>query len=136
MSQVSAASNPKFQPKLTPKEDLAFLEGKGPGFWRNWLKSERETIGTPLVIGACLAFAINRHQKILVLIFGGLLVFMIVLFPALHFWFSQTKNLFEKLHTARNWRRWNEVLSCLENIEKAKKATQIGIGEIARANAR
>ena len=127
--QAAVASNPDCQPKLTPKEDLAYLQGTAPGLWGNWLKSIRESIGSILIIAVCLAWAVYRRHNLGVIICGGLLVAVEFLFPVLHLWFSQTKNLFHELHAARNWRRWNEVLRCLDKLEHASQSTKIGIGE-------
>src|SRR5262249_39463627 len=54
---------------------------------------------------------------------------VIFLYPALGLWFGRTSNAFRELHTARNWRRWEEVLRCLEKLRNAQRATKIGIGE-------
>jgi len=58
------------------------------------------------------------------------------LFPALHWWFGRTKILFHKLHTARNWRRWAEVLDCLDKLQQISRSTKIGIGEASVARYR
>lgn len=136
-SQGNAASDPEYRPKLTPKEDLAFMKGTAPGVWTNWLKSLWESAYSILIFGAGLAWGIYRHNLPAMLIFGALLVLIVFLFPALHIWFSQTKNAFQKLHSARNWRRWDEVLQCLDKLQSAQSATKIGIGaaEIARYRA-
>ncbi len=55
---------------------------------------------------------------------------IVCLFPVLHLWFNQSSILFRKLNSAKNWRRWNEVLQCLDKLEKARRATKIGIGEV------
>jgi len=136
-SQSEAASDPDYRPNLTPKEDLAFMKGKAPGMGSNWLKSLRESAYSILIFGAGLAWGIYRHSITAMLIFGVLLVLMVFLFPALHIWFSQTSNAFKRLHSARNWRRWDEVLQCIDKLQNAQSATKIGIGaaEIARYRA-
>jgi len=136
-SQSETASDPDYRPKLTPKEDLAFIKGRAPGMGSNWLKSLRESSVTILLLGAGLAMAIYRHAIVVSVILGGLLVLIVFLFPALHIWFSQTANAFKRLHSARNWRRWDEVLQCIDKLQNAQSATKIAIGaaEIARYRA-
>jgi tetratricopeptide (TPR) repeat protein len=134
--QVRAATDPDFHAQLTPKEDLAYLHGKGPGLWQNWLKSLREANMSILFLAICSAVAVYYRARWEIAIFGGLLLVVVFLFPALHLWFGRTKNLFRELHTARNWRRWDEVLALLARLERAGKSTKIGIGDSSMARYR
>jgi len=134
--QVEASGDPDRRPNLTPKQELAFIKGTAPGIWGNWLNSLRESITTILILSACLIWAAYRHRTLFVITSGGLLVVVVFLFPVLHLWFSQTKNAFHKLHSARNWRRWDEVLKCLDQMQKAHRSTKIGIGEAEMARYR
>src|SRR5450756_424344 len=134
--QVEAASNPDRRPNLTPKQELAFLKGTAPGIWRNWLNSLRESGSTILILCACIAWAAYRQRPVFFVTSSVLLAVVVFLFPALHLWFSRTKNAFHKLHSARNWRRWDEVLKCLDRMQNAQNSTKIGIGEAEMARYR
>ena len=134
--QGEAASDPNYRPQLTPQQELAFIKGTAPGLWQNWLKSLRESITTILILSACLAWAIYRQRTLFIVTSGALLAVVVFLFPVLHLWFSQTKNAFHKLHAARNWRRWDEVLKCLDQMQNAQSSTKIGIGEAEMARYR
>src|ERR1043165_867831 len=41
--EIHAVSDPRYRPDLTPRQEVAFLQGKAPGFWANWWKTERES---------------------------------------------------------------------------------------------
>ena len=134
---VQAVSDPAYRPQLTPQQELAFLRGTAPGFRSKWFNSIRESGGAFLSIVLALAAAVYYGQRYGILVFGGLLLALALLFPAIHFWFRRTSQLFHKLHRARNWRRWKEVLALLEALERAQKSRKIGIGnaEMARYRA-
>jgi len=136
-AQVEGASCPEYKVEITPKQELAYLKGTAPGFLANWLKSLRESWFTILLIAVMFAFAVYRHRVPLMFFMGGLLAVVVLLFPALHWWFGRTQTLFRELHSARNWRRWDEVLQRLEQLKSAQRTTKIGIGEaeIARYRA-
>lgn len=134
--QVASSTNPDYHPKLTPQQELAFIKGTAPGLWQNWLKSLRESITTIFILTACLAWAIYRQRTLFIVTSCVLLGVVVFLFPVLHLWFSQTKNAFHKLHKARNWRRWDEVLKCLDQMQNAQRSTKIGIGEAEMARYR
>jgi tetratricopeptide (TPR) repeat protein len=122
-------SSPNPIPKLSPQEDLKFHKGENAGLFGQWWSNLVEAKGTLLLIGACLAMAIYRRNTASILTFGGILVGLILLFPVLHIWFGQTKNLFVKLHTARTWWRWQEVLQYIDQLKRAHTRTNVGISK-------
>lgn len=138
--QATRASDPDLKPNLTPKQELAYLQGTAPGFWANWFNSIRESGTTLLMLCLCLGLAIYHQRTFGNIIAITLLVFalavLVLIYPVFHRWFGKTKDAFVKLHTARNWRRWNEVLGYLEALEKAQSLTKIGIGEAEKARYR
>src|SRR5436190_10169749 len=105
--QIDEVSAPEYRPVLTPKEELAYHQGKGVG-WAGWWKSllgtfnEYETALTHLILAALLAWSIYRHNRWGIISCGGLLAALILLFPVLRFWFGKPSRLFAKLHHARN----------------------------------
>jgi tetratricopeptide (TPR) repeat protein len=133
---VEAASNPAYRPKLTAREELALLHGTGPGFWARWWRSTRESAGPLVLIGLLLAVALYGRAIPHVLLFGGLFLFVLLLFPVLNFWFGRPGRLFRELHHARTWRRWTEVLALLEKLRRVQKSRKIGMGEAAMARYR
>jgi hypothetical protein len=135
--EIAAVSDPNYRPKLTPEQEMAYIRGVAPGFWGNWWKSTRESAGTFLILGFWLAWSVYRHKLWSIIISGGLIVGWAFFFPALHFWFGRAGELFHKLHEARNWRRWNEVLALLESLKRVQKSRKMGIGvaEMARYRA-
>lgn len=126
--------------KLTPKERLQYYEGTAPGLWRNWIKNTGESAGVILTLTACLALiAFDRRipgKGMQMGVILSLLAVAVFLYPALRWWFRQTKRVFVKLHRAKTWHRWDEVLRCLDKLSKAERATKIGIGDFGKARYR
>ena len=134
--EVEAVSDPAFRPQLTPQQEVALLQGTGPGFWGKWWNSLRESAFALLVVGCAFAAEVYRHKVSGVIICGCLLLALALLFPAIHFWFHRTSDLFHKLHRARNWRRWQEVLALLEALKRSHRSRKIGIGKVEMARYR
>jgi tetratricopeptide (TPR) repeat protein len=134
--QVEAVSAPEYRADTTPKQDLAYHQGKAGGLWNNWLNSVRESAGTLLAVAGCFALAAYAHRFWGMVIFGATFVGLLFLLPALHLWFGRTRELFQKLHEARNWWRWDEVLLYLEKLRKAQRSRKMGIGEAEMARYR
>lgn len=134
--QARASSRHKNHPGFTPKEDLAFLQGTAPGFWKRWLKSILNESAFIFGFAIWLAWSVYHQRTVDAVLAGIALAALLLLYPVLHVWFRQTKFLFQKLHTARTWHRWKDVLRYLDKIEKARRSTNIGIGEAARARYR
>jgi hypothetical protein len=127
--QMQAVSDPAYRPHLTPRQELAMLQGKGRRFWPSWYNSIRESAGTHLCLALLLVWSISRHRFWGTVICGASLLVLAFVFPVVHFWFSRTSQLFEKLHQARNWRKWDEVLRYLDALQRAQKSRKIGIGD-------
>jgi tetratricopeptide (TPR) repeat protein len=127
-------------PKLTPKERLQYHEGTAPGLWGNWVKVIGNSAVTYLLLAGVLGWAIYDRQmpydRFWIAISAMVLAYGVFLYPVLCWWFRQTKRLFVKLHTARTWYRWEEVLQCLKQLAKAKSKTNIGINDYSLARYR
>lgn len=126
--------------RITPKEQLQYRRGTAPGLLGNWFKNIRNSALTFLMLAGVLAWAIfdrqMPHDYYWIAISASLLVYGVFLYPVLHWWFRQTKRLFVKLHTARTWHRWDEVLRCLDKLVKAQRATNIGVNDYSMARYR
>ncbi len=135
--QIDSASDPDYRASLTPREDLTFIKGTAPGFWARWVNSFKESAKTILLLAGLFAWSVYRQRLWGIIVCGGLLFAIMFLYPVLHIWFSKTSDLFRKLHSARNWRRWDEVLGYLEDLKKAQLSRKMGIGaaEMARYRA-
>ena len=128
------------RPTVTPKERLQYYEGTAPGLWLNWLKSIRGSSGVIFVLVACLLLTMfdqrMQNKGLAMGIILSPLVCLLLLYPALRWWFHRTKRLFVKLHEARTWHRWDEVLHCLHKLADSQQATKIGIGDFSTARYR
>ena len=133
---MAAAAAPNYRSNLTPEQEVAHLKGTAPSFWSKWWKAERQSATAYLCLGILFAWSVYHRKPVGIVVSAGLLVFLILLYPALHFWFHQPSQLFQKLHEARNWRRWNEVLNYLEALKKARASRKFGLGEAAIARYR
>jgi tetratricopeptide (TPR) repeat protein len=126
--------------RLTPKEKLQYRQGTAPGLWGNWVKAIGNSGVTFLPLAAVLGWAIYDRQmpedRFWIVISAAVLAYGVLLYPVLRWWFRQTKRLFVKLHTARTWHRWDEVLRCLDQLVKAKSKTNIGLNDYSMARYR
>jgi tetratricopeptide (TPR) repeat protein len=128
--QMRKSSPPEYAPDLSPKQRLEFLEGKSPGMLRKWFKAVIESGGTILFLLALFAWTILLGSTLLSSFFLLLLLIVLLLFPVLNWWFRRTQTVFRQLHRASSWRRWNEVLECIEKLKKLRTSTKIGIPEV------
>ncbi|HEV2329739.1 MAG TPA: hypothetical protein VGY56_13235 [Verrucomicrobiae bacterium] len=122
--------------KLTPKEKLQYHPGTRRGFWLNWLKNISKDAVVILVIAGLLTLIVNRQapsQDLWIVTCAICLAFIVFRYPVRRWWFQQTKRLYVKMHKARVWHRWNEVLSCLDKLVKSQQATHIGINDYSMA---
>ncbi|HTR40222.1 MAG TPA: hypothetical protein VMH87_01225 [Pseudomonadales bacterium] len=125
---------------LTPKERLQYRQGTAPGLWANWFTSMRSSTAIILVLAGLLTWAIRHRQTpdglLWMATFALMLAYVVFLYPVLRWWFRQTKRVYVKLHTARVWHRWEEVLRCLDKLVKTQQATNIGINDYSIARYR
>lgn len=134
--EIEAVSDPNCRPSLTVEQEKAFLRGVAPGFWGNWRMTVSKSGGTLLILTALLGWS-AYHRKIGAIVFlSTALLAFVVLYPALHFYFGRASRLFRQLHEARNWRRWNEVLACLDALRRVQRSRKMGIGEAEMARYR
>lgn len=126
--------------QLTPKERLQYRLGTAPGFWANWLKSIGNYAVAILLFAALLIWAISDRQMpnagFCIVISVTSLAFVVSWYPVRHWWFRRTKRLYVKLHKARTWHRWDEVLRCLDKLVESQQATNIGINDYSSARYR
>lgn len=129
--------------QLTPKERLQYRQGTAPGLWANWLKNIENSAVAILALAAILTRAIYNRKFLNHNLWAAtsatsavLLAYLLFRYPVLHWWYRRTKRLFAKLHKARTWHRWDEVLRCLEKIVKAQQATNVGINVYSMARYR
>jgi tetratricopeptide (TPR) repeat protein len=134
--QSRAASDPDLDEPITAAQELQFLTGKAPGFWASWFDALRGSAVLFVALSVCFAWAYYRGRVIGTISFGAVLAGLVFLHPVLHFWFGRTNKMYRKLHIARNWRRWDEVFSLLEELTRTQQATKIGIGESEHARYR
>jgi len=131
-------------PKLAPKEALQYHQGTAPGFWSLWFKSLRESTMTILLLVAVMVVMLlydhHGHRvpgyPFFIRLSAILLACVIFMYPLFHWWFHRTKRLFQRLHTARVWHRWDEVLLCLDQLAKHQRTAKNGIGDFEMARYR
>lgn len=138
--QIRESRSRPVEREPSPEERLQHYKGTAPGLWRNWVKSLTQSTGAIVIIGVCIALMLVERGKpgsyARLWIFALLLVFVLFLYPALWWWHKQTKRWFVRLHKAKTWHRWDEVLRCLDKLSKAERTTNIGIGAFSMARYR
>ncbi len=125
---AAAASNPDYKVNLTPEQELKFQKGENPRFLGQWWNNIVEAKGTIGFTALLLAWSIYRHRLWGTIIFSVILFALLFLFPVLHLWFVAPMKAYQKMHSARTWWRWAEVLQCLDELKRAQGRTKIGIG--------
>jgi tetratricopeptide (TPR) repeat protein len=113
------------------EDDVRFFEGEGPGFWHQLWKSlwARESKVNILLFSALFAFGVYIHRPWLWIGAAAVLVLLVLLFPALHLYFSQPLQYYERLNKAKVWGRWDEVDLCIRRLRQLTRFTRIGPGE-------
>lgn len=125
--------------QLTPNERLQYRKGTAPGLWANWLKSISYNSIAILVLAGLLTWIVNRqvpNKGIWIATATVCLAYIVFQYPVLRWWFRQTKRLYVKMHRARTWHRWDEVLRCLDKLVNSRQATNIGINDYSMARYR
>lgn len=139
-SQIWASTHRTPDRQPTPEERLQHYKGTAPGLWRNWVKNLNQSVGVILILGACIALGLfdrgRAGSQARTWFFVLLLAFILLLFPVLWWWYRQTKRWFVRLHRAKTWHKWNEVLHCLDKLSNAQRTTKIGIGAYLMARYR
>ncbi|MGD0814890.1 MAG: hypothetical protein ABSA83_14895 [Verrucomicrobiota bacterium] len=93
------------------------------------MKSIRDEFAPILAMGALLAWSIDHRQTSGIIVSGIILGALLLLYPVFHVCFRRTKRLFKKMHSARTWQRWDEVLDCLNKLQDSQRSTNIVIGD-------
>lgn len=126
--------------ELTPNEKLQYRQGTAPGFWTNWLKNiNKDAVALLVLAGIATWIQYNRqvpHPGLWIVTLAVFLAFLVFRYPVQHWWFGRTKRLWVKMHKAKTWHRWDEVLQCLDKLVKSQQATHIGINDYTTARYR
>lgn len=126
---VQAADWMKEEP-LTPEQEVAFFEGKGPGFLVQWMNGIAESWLTLLIFGGLIAFGVLTHRTWPIVIGAIPIAFIVLLGPAVHLFLSLPLREYNRLNKAKVWGRWEEVLKCVERLRSRHKLTRLGVGEV------
>ncbi len=117
----------------TPEYEAKFFEGKGPGVLRQTWWGIKDSWLMILVSAAVFGLGYVVHKTWLMVV-GALGVAFLVLFtPILHVVFTvfgKASKEYDRLNRAKVWGRWNEVLRCVEALEKPDALTGARIPEI------
>lgn len=120
---------------VSPRERLQYRQGTAPGFWSKWFANLQRFGIYILMLVVCLALALIGKLTLAKEIWIGFLLialaYTLFLYPALHWKYRRTKRAFVKLHHARTWHRWDEMLRCLDELAASKEATNIAIGDFS-----
>jgi tetratricopeptide (TPR) repeat protein len=108
------------------------LEGKHPDFFSLWWKgivdSKRILIFFTIIIA--IGFYRGARTKSLIILGSAGIIFMVLLYPVIHAFFSLGSRYYSRLNRAKVWGRWTEVLECVERLRQVRSWTRVGPGEI------
>lgn len=121
---------------VTPSQESAFFEGKGPGMFAMWWNGVKESKTTLLILAAFFGWGIYAQNRWFIIISGAGLVFMMLLVPGLHLFFGMSLRQYSRLNRLKVWGRWNEVLDCVERLRRSGRLTRIGVGDLELARCR
>jgi hypothetical protein len=140
LQSQNRAASPIDYPEITPKEKLRYHEGTASGFWHQWLKSLGQASLLILLVAVGIFTDVRAHAGpvgynrvgIYVLALGS----VIFLYPIIRLKVGRTKRLFVQLTEAKNWRRWEEVLRCVDQFAFSKPEDRVGITDYSIAQYR
>jgi tetratricopeptide (TPR) repeat protein len=117
-------------PDETADVETQRWKGKQPSsFLPQWGATLWESKGALVICALFLGYGIYRNRLWSIILGGGGLVALALLFPAISIFFSQTMRNYSRLNKAKVWGRWNEVLDCVERLRHSHRLTRIGVGE-------
>jgi tetratricopeptide (TPR) repeat protein len=120
-------------PELTPDQEISRYLGRRPSFFSKWWTYLRNNNSTFIWLGLVIGLGIYAHQSAS-LTRGGIELFVIVLlFPILYLFYSQSRRNYARLNRAKVDGRWDEVLKCVERLRRSRKSTRIGVSEVELA---
>lgn len=121
---------------VSPSQEVAFFEGKGPGMFATWWSDLKKCKTTLLILATLFGWGIHTDRRWLIIISGVGLFFMIFLVPGLHLFFGMSLREYSRLNRFKVWGRWNEVLDCVERLRRSSRLTRIGVGDMELARCR
>ena len=104
--------------------------GNRPSFfgkWRQALLREKVII---LIQVAVIGFGIYSDSVLLFLLAGVGLSIQVFKFPVQYAFYSQTRRNYLRLKKAKVWGRWQEVLDCLERLDRSEERTGIAVNKV------
>lgn len=117
----------------TPEYEAKFFEGKGPGILgQTWLGIKDSWL-TIVMFAAIFGFGYFFHKTWPMVIGAVVVAFLVLLTPILHVVFKifgKSSKEYDRLNRAKVWGRWNEVIECVEALEKPDALTGAKIPEI------
>jgi tetratricopeptide (TPR) repeat protein len=120
----------EWKEQVTVEDEVRLLEGKEPGFWTAFGRALVEKKWTIALLSALLAWGIYRDRPWIWILAGISLGFVVFLFPALHLYFGQPLQYYNRLNKAKVWARWDEVEYCIKQLRRVTVSTMIGPGEM------
>ena len=115
---------------VTPNQELAFFEGKGPTMFTTWWDGLKQSKSTILILAALFAWGLYGNSRWLMIFGGAGLLFIVFLVPGLHLFFATSMRQYSRLNRFKVWGMWNEVLDCVEQLRKSSRLTRIGVGDV------
>ena len=123
-------------PQENPDTEAARWKGWSPSFAREWMKAVFEAKGSIALFGLILAFGLFGQRRWPIIVGVAGLLFVVLLFPAISVFYSQTSRNYAKLNKAKVWGRWREVLTCIERLKRSHRLTRLGVGDVEIARNR
>jgi tetratricopeptide (TPR) repeat protein len=119
-------------PELTPDEEISRHLGKRPSFAGKWWTNIRSHKSALVWFGLIIGLGLYTHQRVSLTGCIELLV-IVLLFPILYLFYSQSRRNYARLNKAKVDGRWEDVLKCVESLKRSRKLTRIGVTEVELA---
>ena len=123
-------------PELTPDQEASRFWGKRKSFAMKWWNSLQGSFVNIALIVLILGFGIYAHKTGSIFRGGTELLLILLLFPVLSLFYSQTRRNYARLNRAKVYGRWNEVLKYVEKLKRSHELTRIGVGKVELARNR
>jgi len=116
--------------------EAARWKGNSSSFLGEWWRAIFQAKLTLALFVLILVVGMLRHGKWSIGIGIAGLVIMVLLFPLISAFFSQSVRNYSRLNKAKVWGRWQEVLHCVEQLKRSHRLTRIGVGDVELARNR